>query len=257
VCGTGRVDAGEQCDDGNQRNNDCCTTACVAQRRGTPCGSGASGECDAPDSCDSSGHCLENHTPSGTPCSDDGEVCTADVCDGAGICSHPPGNAGAVCRDKGALGACDAGDSCDGQNPDCPLGGAERGCFATVPDTVQGKKTISVTCEAQTDTVQGGKSRCIATGFQAARTPSSSTAPAHAKPAVTESECTSTPVTVTVRTALKNSAAGFRQRRLKLKLNAFGRKLLRQNGSLRVCVQVTIKHGSASSTTRYIVEIIK
>ncbi len=258
LCGNGRLDPGEQCDDGNQLNNDCCTTACVAQRRGTPCGSGASSECDAPDSCDSSGHCLENHVPTNTPCGDDGNVCTADVCDGAGSCGHPPGNAGAQCRAIGSLGPCDAGDTCDGQNVDCPLTGIKGGCFARVPDTVQGKRAIGVTCEAQAGTVQGGTSRCIATGFQAAPTPGAAKANLRAQPASEGSECSGKQVTSTVKTTLKSSGSDpFRQRRLKLKLNAYGRRLLRQQGALKVCVEVTIKHGTASSTTDQIVEIVR
>ncbi len=65
-------------------------------------------------------------------------------------------------------------------------------------------------------------------------------------------------MTSTVKTTLKSSGSDpFRQRRLKLKLNAYGRRLLRQQGALKVCVEVTIKHGTASSTTDQIVEIVR
>jgi cysteine-rich repeat protein len=45
VCGNGRLESGEQCDDGNRRNNDACTNWCKLAR----CGDGILGpgeQCD-------------------------------------------------------------------------------------------------------------------------------------------------------------------------------------------------------------------
>jgi cysteine-rich repeat protein len=57
-CGSGSVDAGEQCDDGNLSNADCCSADCQ----------GAVGD----------------------PCAPDGDPCTVDVCNAAGGCGAPP-----------------------------------------------------------------------------------------------------------------------------------------------------------------------
>jgi uncharacterized delta-60 repeat protein len=87
VCGNGQLESGEDCDDGNEQDGDCCSGACRLE-------------------------------PNGSACPDDGQVCTADICDGAGTCRHPAGNTGAVCR-PGA-GPCDAAEGCDGQGTACP-----------------------------------------------------------------------------------------------------------------------------------------
>jgi cysteine-rich repeat protein len=87
ACGNGTLDAGEDCDDGNASDGDCCSSACLFE-------------------------------PADSPCTSDGEACTADVCDGAGTCTHPIGNPGAVCRP--AAGQCDAEEQCDGIAIACP-----------------------------------------------------------------------------------------------------------------------------------------
>lgn len=86
-CGNGVVESGEQCDDANAIDDDCCSLAC------TP-------------------------APSGASCADDGLICTADVCDAAGTCTHAPGNAGAECSP--AEDDCHLPDRCDGENAECP-----------------------------------------------------------------------------------------------------------------------------------------
>jgi len=57
-CGNGMLEPGEECDDGNVADGDCCSSACRFE-------------------------------PAGTACADDGNLCTADQCDGAGVCIHP------------------------------------------------------------------------------------------------------------------------------------------------------------------------
>ncbi|HVM95652.1 MAG TPA: hypothetical protein VMT89_04655, partial [Candidatus Acidoferrales bacterium] len=59
TCGNGVLDPGEQCDDGNLVDGDCCSSLCLFEA-------------------------------SGSSCADDGSACTADQCDGAGSCIHPP-----------------------------------------------------------------------------------------------------------------------------------------------------------------------
>ena len=54
-CGDGLINLGEDCDDGNTLDGDCCSSACEAE-------------------------------PAGTRCAGDGSACTLDTCDGAGAC---------------------------------------------------------------------------------------------------------------------------------------------------------------------------
>jgi cysteine-rich repeat protein len=77
-CGDGILDPGEQCDDGNNQNGDCCSSTC-------------------------------HFEASGSACADDGNVCTNDVCNGAGVCTHP--NNTAACDDHNV---CTSNDHCTG-----------------------------------------------------------------------------------------------------------------------------------------------
>src|SRR5262249_21561582 len=69
------------CDETNDR--------CVKQPAhvGEACGSASDTDCDNPDTCDSQGHCQDNHEADGTSCTSDGIECTQDVC-AAGGCTH-------------------------------------------------------------------------------------------------------------------------------------------------------------------------
>jgi cysteine-rich repeat protein len=103
-CGDGVVDAGEQCDDGNAADGDCCSRFCGFEAPGSSCG----GECGS-ESCDGTGACVplpaticgttcHPGTCSGggcvlgapaavdTPCESDFSRCTADTCNGTGLC---------------------------------------------------------------------------------------------------------------------------------------------------------------------------
>ena len=79
VCGNGIIDPGEQCDDGNSENGDCCSASC-------------------------------QFNAVGHPCTDDGNACTADECDGSGTCLHIAAN-GLAC-DDGLF--CNGSDVCSG-----------------------------------------------------------------------------------------------------------------------------------------------
>jgi cysteine-rich repeat protein len=61
-CGDEIVDGGEQCDDGNNDNGDCCDSACQFESNSTPCGDGLcnAGTCDGAGSCDGGGEIRAN-----------------------------------------------------------------------------------------------------------------------------------------------------------------------------------------------------
>lgn len=77
-------DSGEQCDDGNTLNGDCCSSTCQFE----------SGSCDDNNACTTndacnSGTCTGTPGPDGLPC-DDGSVCTSNDTCFAGGCSGMP-----------------------------------------------------------------------------------------------------------------------------------------------------------------------
>ena len=100
-CGNGILEPGEQCDDGNLNDGDCCSTTCQFE-------------------------------PSGSTCPDDGNPCTTDLCNATGTCIHDAGNAGAVCRPVG--GECDVQETCTGSSADCPPDLKETPGTACTPD---------------------------------------------------------------------------------------------------------------------------
>ncbi|MBN1772693.1 MAG: hypothetical protein JXB32_15595 [Deltaproteobacteria bacterium] len=101
-CGNGRVESGEECDDGNPVPQDGCENDCTAS-------------CHGPAECD------------------DGNPCTTDSCDalgeGAAICSRAPAD-GAACDDGRFCTATDrcSGGTCIGSGDPCPSGPCATGC---------------------------------------------------------------------------------------------------------------------------------
>jgi cysteine-rich repeat protein len=55
-CGNGVLECGEQCDDGNAANGDCCDSSCSVEPSGTSCDDGTL--CTSDDQCDSAGLCV-------------------------------------------------------------------------------------------------------------------------------------------------------------------------------------------------------
>ena len=108
-CGNGQLDPGEDCDDGNVADGDCCSAQCRFAAAGSGCTSDGNAYTD--DVCNAAGACqhVSNTAPceeacvtgarcdggecvggtpfaSGTACDADGNVCTEDACDAAGHC---------------------------------------------------------------------------------------------------------------------------------------------------------------------------
>jgi len=74
TCGDGILDPGEDCDDGNNDDGDCCAADCSYEPVDSPCDNGLF--CTVNDACDGTGTCLDG---TARDC-DDGEICTDDTC---------------------------------------------------------------------------------------------------------------------------------------------------------------------------------
>ena len=72
-CGDSILETAEQCDDGNLREGDCCSSDCLFEPNGQVCDDG--------DPCSSDGTCSDGScNATGNTC-DDGIDCTIDSCD--------------------------------------------------------------------------------------------------------------------------------------------------------------------------------
>jgi len=121
ICGNGTVDEGEECDDGNTLDGDCCNSICNFDIAGSPCGDPSDTVCDNPDTCDGNGHCQANHLPPSVfLCRPSAGPCDAEEkCDGAGNCpADVLKTAGTSCR--ASAGKCDLAELCTGTSAACP-----------------------------------------------------------------------------------------------------------------------------------------
>jgi cysteine-rich repeat protein len=119
-CANGVVEGGEQCDDGNKVNDDCCSSTCQLEAAGTICRSPA-GVCDLPEACSGASAICPDDAKSSGVCRPAPERCdVAEVCDGVGDDCPPDAvvAAGSVCRI--VSGGCDVAETCDGVDPRCP-----------------------------------------------------------------------------------------------------------------------------------------
>lgn len=102
ACGNGLLEFGEECDDGNTLDGDCCSSTCQLAPIGAPC---PSADCIA-NVCDAGGNCVFSANVSG-PCADGMPCSSGGVCQ-AGNCQPGPG----LCVD--ACEQCNiATDTCD------------------------------------------------------------------------------------------------------------------------------------------------
>jgi cysteine-rich repeat protein len=153
VCGDAIPDPGEQCDDGNLVDGDCCSSLCQLEPATTICRPAAgicdvaetctgtdptcppdakstavcrnvAGACDVPETCDGlSDQCPpDQFLDATTPCRPSAGDCdVAEFCTGTDAACPPNVKSTAVCRP--ATTVCDVAESCDGVSDVCPPDG--------------------------------------------------------------------------------------------------------------------------------------
>jgi cysteine-rich repeat protein len=116
-CGNGVVNPGEECDDGNVADGDCCSAECNLEAVGSACDDGDL--CTQTDGCDGAGTCV----------GDDPVVCPGpgDSCRANGACDprpapvrssmRPPGHRARTAISVTGSDACDGEGSCVGSDP--------------------------------------------------------------------------------------------------------------------------------------------
>jgi cysteine-rich repeat protein len=120
VCGNNIVESGEQCDDGNTANGDCCSPTCQYESASTVCRA-SGGTCDVAETCTGSSAPCPADSKSTAQCRASAGVCdVAEYCDGSSNdCpsdSFLPSTTG--CRAAG--GVCDVAEFCTGTGAACP-----------------------------------------------------------------------------------------------------------------------------------------
>jgi cysteine-rich repeat protein len=97
-CGDGVLEDGEDCDDGNTDNGDCCSSKCSFEAPGATCSNGQF--CDGAESCDGKGACQPAEAPA--DCSNLNSACATGTCDpNAGECVAQPVADGTECTAGG------------------------------------------------------------------------------------------------------------------------------------------------------------
>ncbi|MFQ5590940.1 MAG: hypothetical protein ACE5HE_07250 [Phycisphaerae bacterium] len=144
---------------------------------GTPhCGDDSATDCNAPDTCDATGHCDARAVNDGGACVDDGNDCTDDICIG-GVCTHPVKAQGAECNLNGADTICDPRDICDGAGSCTPVVAAagtvcSDAFFCDGPEQCDGAgacvetggdpcRSRGLICEEKTGSETPGEGTCI------------------------------------------------------------------------------------------------
>ena len=121
-CGDGVVGDGEECDDDNNIDGDCCDSFCQFEDSGSDCSEGVF--CNGDETCDGAGTCQAGTS---VDC-DDGVGCTADSCNEAtDSCDNTPNDSmcddGLYCTGEEMCDPVDdcvsAGDPCESEGTSC------------------------------------------------------------------------------------------------------------------------------------------
>ena len=159
VCGNGVVEVGEQCDDDNADDGDCCSATCQLEAQGQTCGDVGDGVCDLQDTCDGAGTCVDRVASSAVVCREDaGECDVAERCDGAGQCPADGFEPVATGCGSDVASACTAPDACDGEGR-C----LDHDAPAATPCGPSGACIVQDTCD--------GDGACVDNGFVAIDAP--------------------------------------------------------------------------------------
>jgi len=103
ICGNGVLEDGEQCDDSNTANGDCCNSNCQYEAAGSSCTT--DNNACTNDVCNAAGTCLHNSITC-----NDASLCTTDTCNVATGCVYTP----ITCNDNNACttNSCNAASGC-------------------------------------------------------------------------------------------------------------------------------------------------
>ncbi|MFK8000224.1 MAG: MYXO-CTERM sorting domain-containing protein [Polyangiales bacterium] len=126
--------------------------SCGPIAEGSSCGDIRDTDCDAADTCDPFGRCMENIAEAGAACNDGADApCNApDTCDGAGECDDNIADAGELCRPVADV--CDVAEFCDGSDT-CPsdtfvVEGTECRAAVGACDLVEACTGVTAACPA-------------------------------------------------------------------------------------------------------------
>jgi uncharacterized delta-60 repeat protein len=259
---------GAACDDGNActHTDTCQAGVCTG---GSPVTCAAADQCHAPGTCDpATGACTTPAQPDGTPCND-GNACTQhDACQG-GVCTGNLVTCSAAdqCHDVGACdpssGQCTEpskadGAACDDNDPATLTDGCQGGSCQGVAVGVQVPGVIDVSAKRLT------KKTPIVVTLNVTIPPGSSKGPTvidaagFAAPGGSVSdERNAAQSLIQVTNSVHRVFRHKRKAKVVLRLNALGRKLLQQQGSLSVTVNERITDPSGHTLVSVLATLLK